>query len=733
MSTEQYRGRFFRRLYRSDDGSYCAMLYQDKGKTTCVVGSNLPETNYAVTFEGHWVNDPKYGMQFHAERIVNALPQNEKDLIQFLSSMQIGIGIKTAQKMISVAGAEQFFYVLNHQPERFLALSGVNAKQIETLRERASEMEIQQNLVKLFAGDLPMDTRQYKRICKFFGSAIDTAVSTIQENPFILMQCGYTFEELDYFGRLHTGYAVDDRRRLLAAAQQALLDAKQYSHVALPLVELRCAMQKLLLKNGSVYSDTIDGFLNAAVAAQSVYCDNGLYYLPRAYEEEVQIANAIAKLLNKHEKKVDRNAFSAHMEKYAQEKGFRLSPDQETAVWTALSQSFCIITGGPGTGKSTILDALLYCWKHFFDDRWLLMAPTGKAAVRMTETTSELATTIHSSLGLAVGDESIAHMDNSVCEQYHSLIVVDECSMLDQTVTASLTLALKSGFQHLVIVGDPDQLPSVGWGNVLADMIESGVLPICRLNTIYRQGEGNPIIANSQRMLNGITELDFSNRSFKNFHYGTDESNMEAACKFYQSCAKHYGIENVMLLSPYRKATAICTNRLNERLQNMLNTKPGQVEIHSHGRKFRMEDRVMQLKNTDVLSNGDIGTITYLNPSAHDTEPCLTVQFESGFIQEYKRENLSQLDLAYALSVHKSQGSQAKHVIVILPCRFSAFLKRNLLYTAITRSSLNVAIFGPREIIASIISNDKKDERYTGLVARLRKVIGSPDKTQGAA
>jgi exodeoxyribonuclease V alpha subunit len=208
---------------------------------------------------------------------------------------------------------------------------------------------------------------------------------------------------------------------------------------------------------------------------------------------------------------------------------------------------------------------------------------------------------------------------------------------------------------------------------------------------------------------------------------------MDATCRFFKRCVDAYGIENTMLLSPYRRATDICTNRLNKQLQETINPYTGQPEVSAKNNKFRLRDRVIQLRNTETLSNGDIGTVIQAYPGAMEDETCLTVEFESGVKQEYRKEDLNQLDLAYALTVHKSQGSQARAVVIILPCRFTSFLKRNVLYTAITRSSQYVAIFGPQETIASCILNDKKDERHTNLVARVREAVRTITTRKGAA
>lgn len=731
--TIEVTGRFYRQLFRSQDNTYCVALYTHNKDTFTVVGNNLPEVSFPVTFVGKWKIDAKYGKQFVVDMVVNQLPTARKDICQYIASLKLGIGQKRAEKMLDLVGLDHFWDALEQDPMQFCAIKGIDSKAILLLKDSLSKMAAQQGLFKLFGGDLPCDSRQYKRICTFFSSNMELMLESIQDNPFILMKCGYAFSDLDYFSSRHTNYPANDYRRLLAATQQALMDARQQSHVGLPAETLIEDIRKLLSKQAPVDRVEIEDFLQGAAREQAIVYSYGLYYLPRAYMEESHIAELLIQQSKKQCEKLNRKKFEGALEEYSQDKGFSLSSDQQNAVWEALTKSICIITGGPGTGKSTILDALLFCWKRFFDEEWMLMAPTGKAAVRMTETTQQPAATIHSSLGLTVGNENMDELNPLVAPIGASLVIVDETSMLDQSVMVALEMSLQAesfgkALQHLVLVGDPDQLPSVGWGNVLADIIDSEVIPVQRLKTIYRQGAGNPIITNAAKMQSGDTNLDFTQKSFRRGHYGSDEQNMEEACRFYLKCVQHYGIENVAMLSPYHKATDISTDALNKRLQECINPSRGQGEIKAMGHILRTGDRVMQLKNTDSLSNGDVGTIEHINPHADEVEPCVFVKFENGTTCEYIRESLGQLDLAYAISIHKSQGSQWPTVIIVMPNRFTTFLRRNILYTAITRSSQNVAIISPLETIRKCIENNKKDERHTRLKVRLQELFREEGK-----
>jgi exodeoxyribonuclease V alpha subunit len=484
-------------------------------------------------------------------------------------------------------------------------------------------------------------------------------------------------------------------------------------------------MVSILRDRGAISAQACMDFLNLADSQQDITLCCGMCYLNRSFEEESALVNILTELNAIPPENLNPKLFWGFIQDYEKEKGFHLSEDQKNAVWTAMTRSICVITGGPGTGKSTILDAIRACWRSFRPSEQLsLMAPTGRAAVRMTEVTNEYASTVHSRLQLNIGNDSMNHMIDNDASVTDELVIVDETSMLDQPTSASLVAALKGRFenktrQHLILVGDPNQLPSVSYGNVLADIIESGVIPVCSLNTVYRQASDNPIIENSIRIKNGNPDLLWT-PTFKAFHNGSELANKVAVRKFFSACVKQYGIENVILLSPYRQKTDISTNALNTDLQDAINPSVGQPAIQYGKRQYRLHDWVMMLKNTESLSNGDIGTIVEVVQETAEQEAGVVVQFESGIKETFTKENLSRLDLAYALTVHKSQGGQYRVVIMILPDKPSTFLQRRVVYTGVTRAKEFFAVFGPRHVLSYAIRNDKYDKRYTGLVVRLR-------------
>lgn len=718
-STERYTGKFQRCLYRSEDSGYSVCIFS--GNT--VVGTDLPELPFPVTFLGKWVNAEKYGRQFQADMIANQLPTQPDDIISFVATLHIGIGRKTVRKMLGQVPAERFWDTVCNSSSQFAAL--VKPEPLRKLQKKAREMALMQDLIALFQNDIKLDVPRYKRICSVFRDQLSRLTAMIQENPFILIEAGIPFSELDQFAAARTDIPADDPRRLLGAAQQIILDAQEQCHSCVPAQALLQELVKRLEKNGSVPVSELKKFINAAVMDQELFYKRSRLYLPRSFEEETVIVETAMSLRKIPDENISLDGFQNAISEYEREKGFSLSQDQRNAVWTAITRSICIITGGPGTGKSTILDAVRFCWERFFQDsEILLLAPTGRAAVRMTEATGYPASTIHSLLRLDTEFSSFRRMQNSENLIQEELVIVDESSMMDQSVAASLLGAL-SGYtngrrQHFILVGDPDQLPSVSYGNVLADFINSGVLPVCALNTVYRQAADNPIIHNSIAIREGNTNLTWDAK-FKHFDFGSDKANMEAVCKFYQKCAVHYGVENVALLSPYHVKTEISTNVLNKMLQDMVNPDKGQPSMKSGRRIYRLNDRVMMLKNTETLNNGDIGFVSDVYQDSESSDTNLVVTFENGVTQCFSREDLFNLELAYAMSIHKAQGSQYHTVIIVLPDNPTPFLRRNLIYTGITRAKENVAIFGPKRVLAYSIQNNTHDLRTTGLVSRLQK------------
>lgn len=452
----------------------------------------------------------------------------------------------------------------------------------------------------------------------------------------------------------------------------------------------------------------------------SLHYQAGMVYLKAQFEQEKYIAATIKNLVSRDSAIDNIDVFLAQ---YQKETGIILADKQADAVRCCLRNSMSVITGGPGTGKTTTIRALLYVHKLVYGNASepVLLAPTGRAARRMSEATGYPASTIHSAIGYT---EQTGNPQ--ACTRLEgNLVIVDETSMMDQLIAYLLLSSLPEN-ARLVFVGDPDQLPSVGCGNILHDIIVSGVVPLTKLDVIYRQGENSPVITNAHAINTGNTELVYA-KGFRFIERNDTASIFEKACSFYVQCVNCYGIDNVVLLNPYRSKTALSVNEFNKHLQEVVNPlKAGDFSITVHGTEFRTNDKVMQTKNTEIAKNGDIGYIRRIarKPAEDDpTEFVYTafVEFNGDGIEHpYSEDALVNVDLAYCSTIHKSQGSQYETVIMVLSNEHSLALKRNLVYTGVTRAEKNVALIGQSSALRKAILNNTADIRYTLLPNRLR-------------
>ena len=400
--------------------------------------------------------------------------------------------------------------------------------------------------------------------------------------------------------------------------------------------------------------------------------------------------------------------------------GIQLASEQRHAVTTALTSQLSVITGGPGTGKTLIQRFLLDIYRRKNRGAKIICcAPTGRAARRMEQATGFPATTIHKALGLLAGE------DGDYCEPEMldaDLIVVDEVSMMDIYLANHLFRSVPHGSQ-LVLIGDADQLPSVGPGAVLSEIIACGAVPVVRLDRIFRQSYGSRIAANAKLIRHGNLSLEYG----EDFHF-YDSCDMSTSAQqietLYLQETARYGVDNVALLTPYRQKTETGVNALNERLREKLNPQDGKKpEVAYRKRIYRLGDKVMQIKNCEDISNGDIGYITSV--TRDDTDSVLTVDFGDGRIAEYDGSDLEMLDLAYASTIHKSQGSEYKSVIINLQCAHAVMLVRPLVYTAITRAKERVLIVGERRALCIAIKRTDTEQRGTMLSARIKELISN--------
>ena len=711
--TASFTGKWATTVAHFDSGfSVCKYREEGTGKNVTVVGTDLPKKKQVVTLHGEWVVDPRYGRQFRVEYVEWKTPGTSKEIIDYISKLKIGVGKRCVQQMLKLAPPPGFWNAVKNNPEIFLSLRSMTEKKMEKLSNVVAFFSLREELNALFGSELKMTEHQFAVICRVFKKSLKHLVHNIRKNPYILSLAGYRFPELDHFANSLSCNKISDSRVGCAFSEVLYKAQTLEAHACLPYLE--AAQQVYRLVNDEQIYYTMDELLEFAQNPPPqchLVADKSMIYGESPFEEEALIAETVSRLTQMQ--KPARQALADHLSDFEAQSGITLSKEQENAVAGILQNHFSVLTGGPGTGKSTILKAVLYCWSKIYESNdWRLLAPTGIAARRLTETTGEDASTIHSALRLW-DDEEASHFVEPFSER---LIIVDEASMLDQTTAKALFEAIPMELlPYVVLVGDVDQLPSVRYGNVLQELIGSETFPVYRLHTIYRQAQDNPIAINAAKINAGETDLLW-NRSFRGADYGSEEENAEQICQFYKRCVDAYGIKNVLMLSPYRKVSRCsrCTNAdyLNEKLQELVNPDSGQAKYQ----KFRVGDRVMQKKNTETVRNGDLGTISAI---AGGDAPTITVMFDAGEVEDYDDGSVDQLELAYAMSIHKSQGTECKVILMILGSK-SPFLRRSLVYTGITRAKEYFALCGPLETLQYAIRNDQGFQRYSQLSRQIR-------------
>ena len=694
--------------------------YSDHLIRFTAMGYDLPRNDTVkMDLEGSWVNG-KYGLQFEVEQWREILPSTEQGIRAYLASGSLkGIGGKTADAIVDRFGAHSL-EILEHEPERLLEIRGITEDRLEEIKRGYAESRVMRELLLLLA-PLKVTPNTAMKILEHFGM---NGVELLRESLFRLCEVpGFGFRRVDEIVRNSKG-DLHDPMRIRGALFYTIEEARgRDGHLYIEIRRLLKEALTLLNENLNVplTQEQVEQELIAMINLNVVVSSNNNIYLPQAYKQESETALKVAQMALEVPKPVD---LAPVMEQVKSQLGIKLSQRQAEGVEMVFKYNLSIITGGPGTGKSTILLAVIDAYRILYPGgKIALAAPTGKASRRMAETTKvKDAQTLHSLLSL--------HGDGDSREEKASLdadlLIVDETSMVDMWLAHQLFTRLKPGTKVL-LAGDADQLESVGAGSVFQSLIESDIVPVTVLDQIFRQAQDSRIAYNAKFINEGSSDLYYG-PDFTFVPAADQNEAAETVCQLYKNEAARVGIQQLQILSPYRKKGEVSSQNLNKTIQEQINPEvEDKPEIIYGGKTFRLHDRVIQLKNNSkmVLYNrqGDIigsgvfnGDVGFVREIRSDT---VIIKFDDRYAK-YLLDDLEDLELSYAMTIHKSMGSEYDTVIIPLLAAHRVLLTRNLLYTAITRAKGRVVLVGQKKALFMAIFRTRKGKRNTLLTERAR-------------
>jgi exodeoxyribonuclease V alpha subunit len=656
-----------------------------------------------MNLHGDWVVHKKYGRQFKV--IQTEIPENitSSDIEIFLQNIK-GIGPKRAKKIAETFGSDSI-KIIEKEPERLKEI-GIPENTIEEIhKEIVDNKEFNNVKLELLPLGLSLNT-----IKKVYDKYKENTLKTIKENPYKVAEdiSGIGFIKADEIAK-KVGIKPNDSYRIQSGLKYCLYQASLQGHLYLPVTILCNAASKLLEIS---YTKVLEQaqYLNYI---KDVYDDNGNIYLYSNYNEETFTADKILRMLSTNVKEI--NSIDKLIKEIESKNDIKYADKQTEAIKKSLNNNISVITGGPGTGKTTIVNALVYILEKC-GYSIALASPTGKAAKRLEETTGKEAKTIHRLLECKFDKESgyIIFDRNEHNPLDENVVIIDETSMIDNNLMYRLLKALKNDTK-LILVGDVDQLPSVGAGNILKDIIESEKVPVTKLDTIFRQKEMSSVIINS-KLINEGKMPEFNNKDFVFYDL---TSPLQIVKEFIMELKSGKTLDNVQVLTPMKK-TDTGTFELNRLIQEAINPARSDKEEIKYGSKlFRAGDKVMQTTNNyeKEIFNGDTGYIKHAYADLNGVRHVI-VSFNGRNI-EFTEEELKDLMLAYAITVHKSQGSEYDTVIMPLTTSHYVMLKRNLIYTAVTRAKRTVKIFGNKKAINIAVRTIDSSKRYTALKEKL--------------
>ena len=724
---EVLRGTVESIVYRNDKNDYTVAEISCDGELFTVVGiMPMVAEGELVTLSGSWTYHREFGRQFAFTSYERCLPTEIEGIIQYLSGRTIkGVGPVTALKIVNKFGMDTFDVIENH-PEWLTDIPGITRKKAAAISESFREQADFRGVMVFFKDY--MDTGDITKIYKRFGAS---AVGIVRDNPYILSggKYGITFSKVDELAA-SLGFGEKRRERVLSGINYVLkYNADTNGHTCLPRGKLVLAVSELLKLDVARIDGLIHDFIEGDELASYKTGDEEFLMTPEVRSSETYIADRLASMSGE----VALFSFSdvsGIISSVESDMGISYATLQREALFRAMNSGVTIITGGPGTGKTTVVKALLAIFKSF-GLKTVLAAPTGRAAKRLSEATGAEAKTIHRMLEMERTEaDEIRFNRNSRVPLDEGAVIIDEASMMDLSLTDALLHALKRG-TRLVLIGDKDQLPSVGAGNILADLIASERVGLICLSEVFRQSGESLIVSNAHRINGG--EPPILNVADNDFFFVRRENERDipatVASLILERLPKAYGVDikdKIQVITPSKKGYG-GVDTLNVELQARLNP-PAEFkkEKSAHGTVFRVGDRVMQVVNNYELEwekngltglgifNGDTGVIE----SIDRTNELMNIWFDDRYVS-YPFENLDELELSYAITVHKSQGSEYPVVIIPMYSCPPMLETRNLLYTAVTRAKKMVILVGRSDVPARMVSNNREIMRYTTLKDRL--------------
>ncbi len=722
-------------VFRNDDNGYTICKLRCDKEVVTIVGT-IPFINESQEYsvQGEWTVHPKFGKQFKIESIHEIIPTTTSGIEKYLASGVIeGIGKVTAKKIVEFFG-EDTIKILDSNIEKLEEIPGIGKKRINTIMKSYLEQRVTKDII-IFFQSYGITVNMAMKIYKKFGV---NCINIVKDNPYILTEyiSGIGFRTADSIAK-SLGIEKDSLFRIKSGVIYIINEFCTIGNTFIPMDRLRDKGMKLLEINSEkfdegVYELIIDGKIKVEVVdnIDAVYNMSYLYL-------EMSVTRKIVELATTNYDKLSLNV-NEKINDFESKANIKLANSQKEAIEGAFFNGIEVITGGPGTGKTTIINCIVSIFESL-GLKVFMAAPTGRAAKRMAEATGREAKTIHRLLEIgSYSEEEVDEIENETSAIECDVLIVDEASMVDISLMNALLKAMQVG-TRLIIVGDVDQLPSVGPGNVLRDIIESDAVKVVRLNEIFRQGQESMIVQNAHLINEGkMPILNTKNSDFYLERAADSEVMLEKIIGLVKTRLPKFNVEwdsvrDIQVLSPMRKGIMGIDN-LNIQLQQVLNPKSkDKDEVEIKDMIFRVGDKVMQIKNNYTLKwsknnsseegkgvfNGDVGYITEVN----EDEDKITVCFEDDKIVEYEESDLDEITLAYAVTIHKSQGSEFPVVIMPMFMGPPLLMNRNLLYTGITRAKKLVVLVGNSKVVEFMKDNNRSFERYSGLKWRIREII----------